>query len=217
MMHSIHSRTVHVLHNTLPMIKTTDICVVRHGETDWNSRGILQGSIDVPINEHGRKQAHELAATLAKENFSAVWTSPLVRASETADIVAAALQLPLPACHEGLKEKHFGAVQGIPKDELAELNPALLEQILRRNPAAEFAGGESMDDFADRVLDAIKDIGQRHFGSRVLVITHGWVMDVITRHVQGCARSTVLHMKRKNGECVWIKVTQQDQRVVITQ
>ncbi|WP_296445206.1 histidine phosphatase family protein, partial [Rhodoferax sp. UBA5149] len=79
------------------------------------------------------------------------------------------------------RERHFGALQGIPKNELAELNPALLEQILRRNPAAEFVGGESMDEFADRSYDAFAEIGARHRGARVLVVTHGWVMDVVTR------------------------------------
>ncbi|MDO8286640.1 MAG: histidine phosphatase family protein [Rhodoferax sp.] len=185
---------------------TAHICIARHGETDWNRRGVLQGWQDVPINEFGRQQAVALAANLASENFAAVWTSPLSRALETAQIVAQALQLPAPSSHEGLREKHFGAVQGVPKNELAELNPALLEQILRRNPAAEFAGGETMDEFADRVIEAIEDIGARHRGERVLVITHGWVMDVVTRHIAGHARNAVLHIKRKNGECVWVAV-----------
>jgi hypothetical protein len=78
---------------------------------------------------------------------------------------------PHPTSHDGLKEKHFGAIQGIPKSELAELNPALLEQILRRNPAAEFVGGEGLDEFVDRVLAALDDIGARHAGERVLVVT----------------------------------------------
>lgn len=184
--------------------QATHLCAVRHGETDWNKRGILQGWSDVPINERGRSQARELAASFADAGFSAIWTSPLVRARETAAIVADALRLPLPSCHEGLKERHFGAIQGIPKDELAELNPVLLEQILRRNPAASFVGGESMDEFADRVLGAFADIGLRHPGERVLVITHGWVMDVVTRHVSGLGRHAILAMKRRNGEGLWI-------------
>lgn len=184
------------------------ICIARHGETDWNRRGVLQGWLDVPINALGRQQAAALAAHVAAEGFAAVWSSPLSRALETAQIVARALHLPEPSCHEGLREKHFGAVQGVPKNELAELNPALLEQILRRNPAAEFVGGESLDEFADRVIAAIEHIGTRHRGERVLIITHGWVMDVVTRHIAGHAREAVLHVKRKNGECVWVAVAQ---------
>ncbi len=184
----------------------THICVARHGETDWNKSGILQGWLDVPINAQGRRQARQLAATFADTDFTAVWTSPLVRARETAEIVATVLRLPPPSCHEGLRERHFGAVQGIPKIELAELNPALLEQILRRNPAAEFVGGESMDEFADRSFSAFAEIGARHRGGRVLVVTHGWVMDVVTRHISGLTRNAVLKLKRRNGESVWVEV-----------
>jgi probable phosphoglycerate mutase len=190
-------------------MKSAHICIARHGETDWNKSGILQGWFDIPINELGRKQATLLAASLTNANFDAVWSSPLARARETAEIVAAALQLPPPTYHEGLKEKHFGAIQGIPKSELAELDPALLEQILRRNPAAEFVGGEGLDEFVDRVLAAFDDIGARHAGERILVVTHGWVMDVVARHVKGHSRSAVLHLKPQNGECLWVEVARQ--------
>jgi probable phosphoglycerate mutase len=184
------------------------LCVARHGETDWNRRGILQGWLDVPINEHGRRQAHDMAASFADEAFTAVWASPLARARETAEIIASALGLPSPSCHEGLKERHFGAIQGIPKNELAELNPTQLEQILRRNPAAEFVGGESMDEFADRLIGAFADIGARHRGARVLVVTHGWVMDAVARHISGVARNAVLYEKPKNGESLWVEVVE---------
>lgn len=181
------------------------LCVVRHGETDWNTAGILQGWLDVPINEQGRQQAREMAQRYAGAGFSCVYTSPLRRAGETAEIVAAGLALAPPVCHEGLKERHFGAVQGVPKAELGELNPVLLQQILKRNPACDFELGESMDEFAGRVLGAIMDIGGRHPGRRVLAITHGWVMDVVTRHIHGLPRSAILNMKRKNGEDVWLE------------
>jgi probable phosphoglycerate mutase len=193
-------------------MKPTQLCIARHGETDWNKSGILQGWFDVPLNDLGRSQAQALAAKLANAGFDAIWASPLARAHETADIVAAVLGLPPPTSHDGLKEKHFGAIQGIPKSELAELNPALLEQILRRNPAAEFVGGEGLDEFVDRVLAALDDIGARHAGERVLVVTHGWVLDVVTRIVSGHSRSTVLHLKPQNGECLWVELTQQQLR-----
>jgi probable phosphoglycerate mutase len=125
---------------------------------------------------------------------------------ETAQIIAASLRLPPPSQHEGLKERHFGAIQGIPKDELAEQNPTQLEQILRRNPAAQFVGGESMDEFADRVLGAVIDIGHLHRNQKVLAVTHGWVLDVVNRHVAGLARHAVLAEKPKNGESVWVRV-----------
>lgn len=183
------------------------LCIARHGETDWNALGILQGWIDVPLNQNGRSQALAMAATHAADSFAAIWTSPLVRSSATAETIARVLRLPPPLCHDGLKERNFGAIQGIPKSELAELNPVLLQQILKRNPAVFFEAGETMDEFADRVLGALTAIGEKHAGDRVLVIAHGWVMDVVTRHIHGLPRSAILNLKRKNGEGIWLKVT----------
>lgn len=184
-----------------------EICVARHGETDWNTAGILQGWIDVEINAKGRRQAHELARTLAQSGFDHVYSSPLIRALETAEIITRELQRGPPVCHAGFKERHFGAIQGIPKDELGELNPVLLQQILKRNPACSFAQGESMNVFADRVLHALTSVAARHSDERLLVITHGWVMDVIIRHISNLPRSAILGSKRKNGECLWLEVT----------
>lgn len=182
------------------------VCVARHGETDWNVAGILQGWTDVPLNDRGRRQAYELIGGFGGAGFAKVYSSPLIRSRESAEIIARSLRLAPPECHEGLKERNFGVIQGVPKAELAELNPVLLQQILKRNPTADFDQGESMDEFAERVLQAIVEIARSHSGQRVLAITHGWVMDVITRHIAGLPRSAMLNMKRRNGECVWLDV-----------
>jgi probable phosphoglycerate mutase len=187
------------------MPASTTICLARHGETDWNTAGILQGWIDVAINDTGRRQAGELADKLAACSFSRIYTSPLVRASETADIISARLGLGAPDRLDGLKERNFGNIQGIPKAELAELNPVLYQQILKRNPACDFDEGETMDEFASRVLAAIVQIACDNGDAHVLVITHGWVMDVVTRHVGNLPRSAILPVKRKNMECLWLE------------
>jgi probable phosphoglycerate mutase len=183
------------------------ICVARHGETDWNSAGILQGWLDVPLNDRGRAQARELAESLIDAGLRSVVTSPLRRARETAEIVAERLGLPDPASYDGLKERHFGVIQGIPKDELVQTNPALYQQILSRNPACVFDDGETMDAFADRVLAALATIADEHAGDRVLAIAHGWVMDVIARHVHGLPRSAVLQRKPQNIDRLWLAAT----------
>lgn len=183
------------------------VCVARHGETDWNVAGILQGWTDVPLNDLGRRQAYELVAALGPARFSVVCSSPLIRCLESAEIIARAFRLPPPVCLDGLKERNFGVIQGVPKAELAELNPVILQQILKRNPATDFDQGESMDEFADRIFAALHFLGRQYSGQRVLVITHGWVMDVITREVAGLPRSAILNMKRRNGETLWLTVT----------
>lgn len=190
------------------------VCVARHGETDWNIAGILQGWTDVPINDKGRRQAYELVGNFAHAKFSKIYSSPLIRSRETAEIIARSLRLDPPTCHDGLMERNFGVIQGIPKSELADLNPVLLQQILKRNPAIDFEQGESMDEFADRVLDGIAAVARPNAGKRILVITHGWVMDVITRHIAGLPRSAILNMKRRNGECVWLDVRESSIRAL---
>jgi probable phosphoglycerate mutase len=186
---------------------STTICVTRHGETDWNITGVLQGWIDVPLNENGRRQALEMAERFKVCGFSRVWTSPLSRASETAEIVADVLGLPAPLRSDGLKERNFGLIQGMTKRDLSVLHPGLHADIMRRDPACHFHEGESPDQFADRIIEALHEIAERHPGERVLVVTHGWVMDVITRHVGQLPRTLVLDMKRKNGESLWLAVT----------
>lgn len=183
------------------------LCVTRHGETDWNVAGILQGWIDVPLNDNGRRQSLELAERLAPAGFARVCTSPLRRAAETAEIIAEAWGLPPPTVYEGIKERHFGPIQGMLKQDLAISHPGLHEEIMRRNPCCPFDEGESLGHFADRVLAAVHQIGAQQRGGRVLVITHGWVMDVITRHILHLPRTAVLNMKRKNGESLWLEVT----------
>ena len=197
--------------DTKHMTGSAHICVSRHGETDWNISGILQGWTDVLLNDLGRQQAYELAAAVACCRISRVYSSPLLRSLETAEIISQELRLGPPVCHEGLKERNFGVIQGIPK---AELNPVFLEQIVKRNPACFFDHGETMEGFASRVLDAIASIAKGHPGERVLVITHGWVMDVITRHILDLPPSAILNMKRKNGECLSLAATEDSIRLL---
>lgn len=188
------------------MRKPALLCITRHGETDWNQQGILQGWTDVPLNALGRRQAREMATRFDHQGFSAIWSSPLLRARETAEIIAPRIRLPYPKFHDGLMERNFGIFQGIPKSELAELNPVELQLILKRNPDGHFEGGETMDEFADRVLGALADIGSHYHGKKILVVTHGWAMDVVTRHIMGLPRKAILAMKRKNGESLWVAV-----------
>lgn len=191
------------------MTKSTELCITRHGETDWNISGILQGWTDVPLNNTGRRQALTLAQSLEHAGFHAVCTSPLSRSLETAQIVAQCWGLSQPAVYAGLKERHFGCIQGMPKTELLRSHPGLHQEIVRRNPACVFEQGESMDDFASRVIDALHAIAQEFAGQRVLIITHGWVMDVISRHLWRLPHDTVLDLKRRNGESIWLE-TQSD-------
>ena len=89
----------------------TTLLLVRHGETDWNAEGRLQGHTDRPLNDYGRRQAAALAEELAGREIDAIYASDLARARETAEIVAARIGLPV-ALDVGLREKNWGSLGG---------------------------------------------------------------------------------------------------------
>jgi broad specificity phosphatase PhoE len=89
----------------------TTLLLVRHGETDWNAEGRLQGHTDMPLNDLGRRQARALADELAGDGIEAVYSSDLARASETAEIVAERLGLPV-GLDPDLREKDWGTWEG---------------------------------------------------------------------------------------------------------
>ena len=187
--------------------KPAAICVVRHGETDWNVTGVLQGWIDVPLNETGYMQSRMMAERWRDAGFTCIWTSPLQRAARTAEILAAAWGLPPPRANADLKERHFGRIEGMSKREIARRHPGLHEGIARRDPACEFEQGESLEHFVERVQRGVGEIARQHPGEAVLLVTHGWVMDVLTRRIMGLPIDQTLEMKRKNGEALWLRVT----------
>src|SRR2546421_2092518 len=94
---------------TVPM---TTLLLVRHGETDWNADGRLQGHTDRPLSDFGRRQARQLAEELANESLEAIYASDLARARETAEIVGKRLGLPV-VLEPELREKDWGTGEGL--------------------------------------------------------------------------------------------------------
>src|SRR5659263_225716 len=93
--------------------KETVICIVRHGETDWNAQGRLQGREDIELNDAGRQQARKIAAYLSGEHWDAVVSSPLKRAYETAQIVAGILSVSDIEVEELITERDYGEASGL--------------------------------------------------------------------------------------------------------
>jgi broad specificity phosphatase PhoE len=151
----------------------TTILLARHGETDWNREGRLQGWDDRPLNETGREQARELARRLADVPFDAVYASDLGRARETAEIVAEPHGVPV-AIDPDLREMHYGSWSGLTRSEIEE-----------RFPGVERHDGETREDHLGRVLSAADRIARRHPGQRVLIVSHGGSMRALRRHCVG--------------------------------
>lgn len=149
----------------------TTVHLARHGETDWNRELRWQGHADPPLNALGREQAHALAESLARTRITAVYSSDLRRASETAEIVAGRLEVPL-HLDAGLRELDVGSWEG---HTLAELEAHDAEAVARWEESGEhgWEDGESHEQMAARVLGAIRSIAAEHAGDEVLVVSHG--------------------------------------------
>jgi probable phosphoglycerate mutase len=161
----------------------TELILARHGETDWNRENRFQGHADPPLNALGRRQSAELAEALAGETIARVYTSPLRRAAETAEIVARRLAVELETL-EPLREIDVGAWSGLTRDEVAANFPASYARWLDRAPHG-FEDGETYDQLAARVIPAIRSLADRHASETLLVITHGGPSRVVQAHAAG--------------------------------
>ena len=152
----------------------TGILLVRHGETDWNLEHRVQGHTDVPLNAAGRDQARVLAEHLATASLVAVYASDLVRARDTAVIVAEGHGLDV-TLDPDLREKDFGSWEGLTDVE-----------ILRRFPDAvrgHWGDGEATEAVAERAIAAIDRIRVLHPAGPVLVVSHGGPLRAILAHL----------------------------------
>ena len=145
--------------------------MARHGETDDNARRVVQGSIDTPLNDRGREQAHELAERAAGLGIEALWTSQLARAAETARIVGQALGLE-PRLDDRFAESRRGSWEGRTLDEIEESEPEAWAAWKRGGAGFRFpGGGESLQEHQDRVLAGIAAV---RAGPRpALIVAHG--------------------------------------------
>ncbi|MGY2745593.1 histidine phosphatase family protein [Arthrobacter sp. UYCu723] len=141
----------------------TTIALVRHGQTDWNAQGRLQGSTDIPLNDAGRGQAGDAVAVLSGYEWDAIVSSPLSRAEETANLIGAGLGLGEARSVPELTERSFGAAEGL------QAGPEL---DALRIPGG-FRGAESEDEAARRGLAALEALTEEFRGRRVLAVAHG--------------------------------------------
>ncbi|CAH0443866.1 Phosphoserine phosphatase 1 [Ralstonia syzygii subsp. syzygii] len=165
----------------MPMLQITHVVLVRHGETDWNRERRLQGQLDVPLNAQGREQAAQLGRALAREPFDAIYASDLSRAKETAQALASEVGK---AVHDdaGLRERCYGAFEGLTYAEVAERHPADFEAWQNRVPEFARPGGETLTVFHARAVEAALRLIRRHPGERIALVSHGGVLDCLYRH-----------------------------------
>jgi broad specificity phosphatase PhoE len=149
------------------------VFLARHGQTAYNLEGRFQGQQPVPLDDTGREQASELAERAAGYGFAALWCSPLLRARETAEIVAARIGLE-PREDARLMETDAGDWTNRPFTDVQAEAPELFEQFFTGNPAFAFPGGESFAAQEVRVAAALREIEAGALPT--LVVCHGMVI-----------------------------------------
>ncbi|MDR7278630.1 histidine phosphatase family protein [Catenuloplanes atrovinosus] len=176
----------------------TRLIIWRHGNTDWNAAGRVQGQTDVPLNDLGRSQAATAARLIAGLEPSAIYSSDLLRARHTADALATLVKLPVTE-DPRLRERHYGLFQGLTDPEIAEAHPEAFARWRGGDPDVG-AEVERNDDVGKRVGESLREIAERHPGEVVVVATHGgaarqgfgdvlgWPSDVMSaiRPLQNC-------------------------------
>ena len=164
--------------------KPLRLCLVRHGETDWNRAQRLQGWTDVPLNAEGQAQAAAAAQELASERFDAIYSSTLQRARATAEALARPHGLPL-RLDERLRERHLGDLQGLLRADIQARHPEVNTLLQQRRPGYAPPGGENLPQFRARVQAWLADLVRAHAGQQVLAVSHGGVLDLVHRLATG--------------------------------
>lgn len=145
-----------------------NVYFVRHGQTDWNFKGMLQGSSDIPLNEEGIRQAYETKALLKDIKIDKLYCSPLSRAKATAEIINELYHLPM-HMDERLIERGFGILEGqhVPKEQF--------EEFWDYSDVPPFERAETTIAFFKRIYDVMDDIAKDAGDQTILIVAHGAV------------------------------------------
>jgi isoleucyl-tRNA synthetase len=146
------------------------ILLVRHGEADNNIGTIIASGVEannIHLTEKGKEMAATAAKKLGKEKVAAIYASPITRTQETAEIIAKALELPV-VTDDRLREIEFGVMNGKTEAEFHDIFPFPIDRWVKKPE-----GGENFSDVRKRVINCLREIGARHPGETVAVVTHG--------------------------------------------
>ena len=161
-------------------MKTT-IILARHGETDWNSQGKLQGKSNIPLNKEGEEQAKKLAKRLKEFPITKMYSSELTRAVNTAKTISNTLNLSI-EIHKGLNERDYGEFEGMTWDEIRSIvskDNEIIPNFFRLDPKK----GESYRVFHKRIVKHFLEIAKKHPSQTILLVCHGAVINALLRHI----------------------------------
>lgn len=155
-------------------MKTT-VLLIRHGETEWNLLGKFQGCTDIALSEEGIKQAEALRERL-QGDFDYIYSSPLMRANETAKIIASGYDKEVEVVQD-IREINFGEWEGLTIKGIAEKYPEIFKAWRTDKIEAKFCGGDSsILNASIRAKKCIMDIARKHEGKKIAIVAHGGII-----------------------------------------
>lgn len=160
------------------------LIVARHGESAWNHQGIIQGQLDSPLTALGLRQVTALGLALADTDIRHIYSSPAIRAMESAEQLAQQFQCQV-TTDSRLHERHYGIFQGKSYQYLKEQYRELALPLLAGNPHATIPAGESVADVCDRLLSCIDELSSRYLQDTVMAVTHGDVLEILIWVLKG--------------------------------
>ena len=179
----------------------TTLHLVRHGQSEWNLTGRLQGQVaSVPLTPLGREQAGTAARALTGRRIAAVHSSDLLRAEQTAGVIAAALGLPVQPDPE-LREQSYGSLEGLPSAEVLAAAPYDFT-----DPDARAPGGESLRQVHHRIGTALGAYAQRYRGRECVLVSHGDTIRVALAWLDGRGPGDVPWRETPNGSVTTVRV-----------
>ena len=162
------------------------VILVRHGESEGNQQGMIQGRLESPLTARGLRQCLALAAALSEFPVTQVYTSPALRAQNTAGVLAGHFTCPI-TTDERLHERHFGLLQGLTLDEARRQYPAAMRQLSVGDPLPRIPQGESVAEVSHRLLDFFKTLPLSDADDAVAVVTHGAALEILLWQLKGAA------------------------------
>lgn len=161
----------------------TKLYLTRHGQTEWNFQRRFQGHKGSPLTDQGIKEAENLRDRLKDVKFEAIYSSPLNRAYDTAQILKGDRDLRI-VIDERIKEMGFGDWEGRKAEEVRENHPEMFDNLWNSPTKYQSEKGETYQQLYDRVIPAIEEIKKNHQGN-VLIVAHGIVLAIIMLYVKG--------------------------------
>ena len=170
-------------------MKETEIILIRHGETEWNSQQRMQGHSNSDLSSVGQAQIQALGQWMKNVPFDHIYSSDSLRAKQTAEVITQfsghELKIDL-----RLREKNLGVFEGLTSEEARERHPEVFRLFKTAGSKFVIDEGESTQQLQDRALEIVDEIRIKHPEERVLLVTHGGFIRVVMKHSLGLSLET---------------------------